>query len=280
MMSPRLTIAALLLGAGAQAQWLNYRESGVPRLKDGTVNLSAPAPRTSDGKPDLTGVWMHEVTTAEEMKGLYGKIIENAIQVDAPGMEIGTQHKYVLNILVDFKPGESPLRPEGEAVMKQRGSPPAACGGGENAGWPLAGLLSEPIKIVQAPKETMVLYEAGNLHRQIFADGRVLPAEFDLPAYLGYSAGHWEGDTFVVETRGFNGKTPLDGLGHPRSEAMHVTERFRRSDFGHLDYEITFDDPKFYSRKFTVRIPHELVPDNDTFEMFCENEKDAVHLKP
>lgn len=274
-----LIIPAFLLCAGAHAQWLNYRDLGVPRLKDGIVNLSAPPPRTADGKPDLTGVWMHEVTTATEMKRLYGKIIENAIQVDAPGMEIGTQHKYGLNILVDFKPGESPLRPEGEVVMKQRRSPPPPLCGGENAGWPLAGLLSEPIKIVQAPKETMVLYEVGNLHRQIFADGRDLPAEFDLPAYLGYSVGHWDGGTFVVETRGFNGKTPLDGLGHPRSEAMHVTERFGRRDFGHLDYEITFDDPKFYARKFTVRIPHELVPDNDIFEMFCENEKDAAHLK-
>ena len=99
-----------------------------------------------------------------------------------------------------------------------------------------------------------------------------------MPAYLGYSIGHWEGDTFVVETRGFNGKTVLDAMGHPRSDATDITERFHRRDFGHLDYEITYNDPKFYTRKFTVRIPHELVTDNDIFEMFCENEKDAVHM--
>jgi hypothetical protein len=283
MMSSRLLIPALLVCLNVHAQWLNYREPGMPRLKDGNLNSSAPAPHTADGKPDLTGVWMHEVTTAEEMKRLYGKPIEEAIAVDVPGMEIGTQHKYGRNILVDFKPGESPLRPEAEAVMKQRAAERSArptnpsCAG-ENGSWPRAGLGSEPIKIVQATKETIVLYELGNLHRQIFADGREFPAEFNLPAYLGYSIGHWEGDTFVVETRGFNGKTALDGMGHPRSDAMDITERFHRRDFGHLDYEITFDDPKFYTRKFTVRIPHELVADNDIFEMFCENEKDAVHI--
>ena len=87
------------------------------------------------------------------------------------------------------------------------------------------------------------------------------------------------GDTFIVESRGFNDRTPLDAMGHPRSEAMHVTERFRRRDFGHLDVEMTFDDPQMYSRQFTVRIPFELVPDNDIFEMFCtQNEKDRIHM--
>jgi hypothetical protein len=280
----RPLIPAVLFCIAVHAQWLNYVDPGAPRLSNGKVNLTAPAPRTGEGKPDLTGVWMHETTTAEEMKRLYGKVVEEAIKVDVPGMEIGTQHKYFLNILLDFKPGESPLRPEGEAFMKQHAASlldpeqQPSCGG-EHAGWPLMGLVSEPIKIVQAPKETIILYEAGELHRQIFSDGRALPAEFDLPAYLGYSVGRWEGDAFIVETRGFNGKTPLDGMGHPRSDAMRVTERFRRHDFGHLEYEITFDDPKFYSRPFTVRVPHELVPDNDIFETFCENEKDAAHLQ-
>ena len=140
-------------------------------------------------------------------------------------------------------------------------------------------MVSGPIKIIQAPKETMVLYEVGNLHRQIFTDGRRFPAEFDLPAYLGYSVGHWNGDTFVVETRGFNDRAPLDALGHPRSVAMHVIQRFRRRDFGHLDVEITFDSPKSYTRLFTIRVAHDLMPDNDIFEMFCENEKDAAHIK-
>jgi len=196
------------------------------------------------------------------------------------GMELESVHKYALNILLDFKPGESPLRPEGEAAMKKRAAEQQVtnvCHG--EYGWPVAGLLAEPLKIVQAPKVTLILYEVDNLRRQIFTDGRVFPATFEFPAYLGYSVGHWEGDTFVVESRGFNDRTPLDAIGHPRSEAMHVTERFRRRDYGHLDVEMTFDDPTLYTRPFTVRTPFNLVPDNDIFEMFCnQNEKDRVHM--
>ena len=110
--------------------------------------------------------------------------------------------------------------------------------------------------------------------------GRKLPSEYNLPAYLGYSVGHWERDTFVVETAGFNDKTRLDNAGHPHSEALRITERFRRRDFGHLDVEMTFDDPQMYSKPFTIKIPHELLPDTDLFEMYCnENEKDRVHLQ-
>src|SRR6185436_10545538 len=136
------------------------------------------------------------------------------------------------------------------------------------AGFPLAGLRSEPIKIVQAPKTTILLYEANYLHRQIFSDGRAFPKEFELPAFLGYSVGRWEGDVFVVETRGFNDKTPLDVFGHPHSEELRITERFRRLDFGHLDVEMTFEDPQMYSKPFTVKIPHTLMADQDIFEMF------------
>jgi hypothetical protein len=99
-----------------------------------------------------------------------------------------------------------------------------------------------------------------------------------LPAYYGYSVGRWQGDAFIVETAGFNDKTPLDALGHPHSDQLRVTERFRRRDFGHLDVELTFDDPKMYSRPFTVRIPHDLLADADIFEMFPENEKDCAHM--
>ena len=146
-------------------------------------------------------------------------------------------------------------------------------------GFPLAGLLSEPIKIVQAPRTTIVLYEVDNLHRQIFTDGRTLPKEFNLPAFLGYSVGHWEGDVFVVETAGFNDKTSLDANNHPHSDALRVTERFHRRDFGHLDVQMTFDDPKMYTRPFTIKVPHDLLADADIFEMFDENEKDCSHIR-
>jgi hypothetical protein len=276
-----MVVVCVLFSATAHAQWLNFPTPGTPRTRDGKPNLTAPAPRTADGKPDLSGVWMHEVTTPAEMKRLYGAMIEEAIKVDVPGMEIGTQHKYAFNILLDFKPDDSPLRPHAAEAMQRRGvaleDPERVCGG--VVGLPLAGLLSEPIKIVQAPRLTLVLYEVGSSHRQIYTDGRRLPNEVNLPAYLGYSVGRWEGDVFVVETTGFNSKTALDAAGHPHSEALRVTERFRRRDFGHLDVEMTFDDPEMYTRPFTIKVPHDLVADGDIFEMYCENERDRVHLQ-
>jgi hypothetical protein len=281
MLHRRIFVLFAMLSAGAPAQWLNFPTPGTPRTRDGKPNLSAPVPRAADGKPDLSGVWMHEITSVAEVKRLFGSSFDAEIDLAPPGMEIGTQHKYGFNILLDFKPGESPMRPETAEILGRRAfsrSPTNLCMG--VAGFPLAGLLSEPIKIVQSPRLTMVLYEAGYLHRQIFTDGRTLPAEFGLPAYLGYSTGHWERDTLVVETAGFNDKTILDAMGHPHSEALRVVERFHRRDFGHLDVEMTFDDPKMYTRPFTIKVPHDLLADADIFEMFCnENEKDRAHLE-
>ena len=271
------------VSVGAAAQWLNYKTPGVPRTPDGKPKLDAPPPRASDGHPDLTGVWMHERTSVEEVRRLFGPGIDDEIKVDAPGMEIGTQHKYAFNILVDVIAADSLLRPEALKLLQERKAHPPpedlcdAAGG--PAGFPLAGLLSEPIKIVQAPKITMVLYEVGGNFRQIYADGRTLPGEINLPAYFGYSVGRWERDTFVVETSGFNDKTTLDGGGTPHSDQLRVVERFHRRDFGHLDVEMTFDDPKLYRRPFTVRVPHNLLADQDIFEMFHENEKDCSHIR-
>ena len=271
-----LVVLFAIFCTGASAQWLNFPTPGTPRTRDGKPNLTAPVQRAPDGKPDLTGVWMHEITTVAEVRRLFGDRFEAAIKVNSLGMEIGTQHKYNFDILVDFPRGESPLRP-GVKLNRPRNVDPAdLCM--NVTGIPTADLLSEPIKIVQAPRETMILYEVGNLHRQVFTDGRTLPKEFDLPAFLGYSVGHWEGDTFVVVTAGFNDKTSLDGAGHPHSDALRVTERFRRRDFGHLDVEMTFDDPKIYTKPFTIKVPHDLLPDSDLYEMFCENEKDRAHM--
>ena len=129
---------------------------------------------------------MHEITSVAEVKRLFGDVLDDAIKVGVPGMEIGTQHKYAFNILMDFKPEESPMRPEAAELMRQRAAnrdPADVCT--DVAGIPAAGLLSEPIKIVQAPRLTMILYEVDNLHRQIYTDGRALPEEFDFPALPG-----------------------------------------------------------------------------------------------
>ena len=147
-----------LLAMGANAQWLNFPTPGTPRTRDGKANLTAPAPRAADGKPDLSGVWMHELTSVAEMKRLYGDIIDAAVKVDVPGMEIGTQHKYAFNILVDFKPAESPMRPETAEIVRKAAAdrnPAQVCAG--VPGFPLAGFLSEPIKIIQAPRMSVVL---------------------------------------------------------------------------------------------------------------------------
>jgi hypothetical protein len=275
-----VVVSCVIVSTIAHAQWLNFPTPGTPRTPDGKPNLKAPPPRTAEDRPDLSGVWMHEQTTLDEMKRLFGPLVDAAAKVAVPGMEVDSVHKYAINILTGFKPEEVSLRPEGVEAMRRRAAeldPANVCM--EVPGWPLAGLLSEPIKIVQAPRATIVLYEAGSLHRQIYSDGRPLPTEINFPGFLGYSVGRWEKDVFVVDTSGFNDKTRFDILGHGHSDALRITERLRRPDFGHLEMELTIDDPKTYTKPFTIKIPHTLLADADIFESFCENEKDREHLK-
>ena len=176
-------------------------------LGEGKPNLAAPAPKAFDSKPDPSGVWKHEATTEEESKRLFGRLAEAFAAVDVPGMELGTVHKYAFNLLADHGREEGLETAETLEKMKQNqalfnleGCPMGNLGGAPP--FPLIGVLAEPIKIVQAPRLTVVLYEAGNLYRQLHTDGRQLPKEFDLPAFNGYSAGRWEGDALVVETAG------------------------------------------------------------------------------
>lgn len=116
----RLAVTFVLLISGANAQWLNYSAPGIPRLPNGKPNLAAPAPRSADGHPDLSGVWMHETTTVEEVKRIFGHRWDDEIAGSIPGMEIGTQHKYGLDILADFKPPESAMRPEAVELYRKR----------------------------------------------------------------------------------------------------------------------------------------------------------------
>ncbi len=237
--------------------------------------MAAPAPRAADGKPDLSGVWHVQPTSLAEMKRIYGADVG---ETSVPGMEPDTVSKYAINILLDFKPEESPMRPQAAEILRAHvpGTNPAdRC---LPIGIPAAGLVSELNKIVQSPRMIVILYESDNTHRQIYTDGRGLPKEIAQPAWLGYSVGKWERDTLVVETAGFNDKTWLDLMGHPHSEALRVTERYRRRDFGHMDVEMTFDDPPLYTKPFTIKFTEELQADSDIFETFCnENEKDRAH---
>jgi hypothetical protein len=274
----RLFFLFALLSTGASAQWLNYPTPGIPRTRDGKPNLTAPVPRAVNGKPDLSGVWLHEQTSLAEMRRLFGGIVDGATALDVPGMELDTVSKYAINILVDFKPEESPMRPEAADILRRRvprDFPPTSC---LPSGIPFAGLVSEPIKLVQSPRLTVILYE-GDGPRQVYTDGRELPKEFAQPSWFGYSVGKWERDTFVVETAGFNDKTWLDGRGHPHSEALRVLERFHRRDFGHMDVEMTFDDPPMYTKPFTIKVAYGLLADSDIFESWCnEDEKDRAHI--
>jgi hypothetical protein len=277
----RIRILILVgVAAAAQAQWLNIRDSATPRTKDGKPNLSAPAPRASNGKPDLSGVWQGEGASVSELMkilpgGGTGVAGGNGLGEDTPPLSF-------FNVLAGVKPEESPLRPEFRAAYEKRAAvamttpPPALCA---PPPVPLVDSRPAPFKIVQTPKLTLLLYEADTVFRQIFTDGRKHPDD-PQPSWLGYSVGHWQGDSLVVETIGLIPFGPLDIFGHPHSEDMRVTEQFQRREFGHMDVQVTIDDPKTYTKPFTYKIGMYLFPDTDLLENFCtEDEKDAAHMK-
>jgi hypothetical protein len=266
---------ALLLAPG---QWLNYPTPGTPRGADGKPNLSAKAPRASNGKPDLSGVWRTEYGSPDENERLFGPAIKAFIQ---PGDDPSSFSKYFLNILVDFKPDDNPMRPAAVELLrknteKKANSSSARC---LPQGLPRTDINSyAPFKILQTPGVIAVLYEVDNTHRQIYTDGRALPVD-PQPTWGGYSVGRWDGDTLIVDAAGFNDGTWLDSGGHPHSEALRIQERFHRRDFGHLDLSVTIDDPKMYTRPFTIKVTELLLPDTDILESVCnENEKDRAHL--
>ena len=258
---------------GAHTQWLNQRVPGTPRLRDGKPNLAAPAPRAPNGKPDLSGIWQAEGAPLEEL----GKLLPggtNGLGEDVPS-------KYFLNILSDFKPEEAPIRPAAAQIFQQHASamgkesPETHC---LPLGVPMGELVPAPFKVLQTPGAIALLYEADTSFRQIYTDGRKHPEDMQ-PAWMGYTVGTWEGDALVVDAVGFNDRSWLDAFGHTHSDALHVTERFHRRDFGHMDLQVTIDDPKTFTRPFTFKTGLRLLPDTDLIESYCaENEKDVTHL--
>jgi len=270
----RIRVCILLTAAVACAhgQWLNHPTPGIPRTKDGKADLSAPAPRGADGKPDLSGIWEAEPASREELLRRMPQGV-NFVGEDS----VST---YFMNILADFKPEEAPIRPSALTVFREHAATQGAAFSLTRclpSGLPVAESAPEPHKIVQTPGLIVVLYEADMTFRQIYTDGRKLPVD-PQPSWLGYSVGKWEGDTLVVDVNGFNDKSWLDASGHPHSEDMRLTERFRRVDFGHMEIQITIDDPKNYTKPFTVTSHQRLRPDTDVLEFVCiENEKDVNH---
>ncbi len=246
MLTARLALVALVLSAvPAGAQWLDTPTAGIPRTADGKPNLAAPAPRGTDGKPDLSGLWQPNDI-------LIGDIAKN------------------------LKPGQVPYQPWAEKLYKERRAnesredPTANCIVG---GVPRSDLVPYPFKVLHRPGLTVILYEAVHSYRQIFSDGRDFPMDMN-PSWFGYSKAKWEGDTYVVETRGFNDRGWLDNFGKPATDALYVVEKFRRKDFGHMDIEITIDDKKAYTKPWTVTLPLILKPDTELLEYICnENNK-------
>jgi hypothetical protein len=262
----RLASTVALLAASAltcvQAQWLDHRDPKIPRSADGRPNLVAPAPRVG-GRPDLSGVWQAERTPPDEFARVMGPSLLD-LQVD-----ISDITKYVLNVFWGMKPAEEPLRPEGAAILKQRQASGQDFHGADCLPPALPANLSiMAFKMIQAPGEVVVVPGSGDPPRQIYTDGRSLPANPD-PTWTGYSVGSWQGDSLVVETVGITTRAWLDGFGHPRSERMRITERYRRRDFGHMELELSFDDPTYYTRPFGYKTTLMLLPDTDVLEYVC-----------
>ena len=234
--------AAAAPGAPLAAQWLNQPTPGIPRTPDGKPNLAAPAPRTPDGKPDLSGLW-------------------NKISP-----------KYSRNIAADLKPED--IQPWARALVQQRKEDlgreymnvqcvplgPGYATSADSTG-------AEMIKIVQTPGLILML-NPDLTYRQIFLDGRALESAPN-PTWMGYSVGHWDGDTLVVESFGFNDRTWLDHDGHPHTEGLRTTERYRRRNFGSLELEVTLSDPAAYARPWTVAVRAELAADTEMIEWVC-----------
>jgi hypothetical protein len=261
-----LIVAALVAGTPpAFSQWLHYPTAGVPKKADGSPNLTAPTPRTPDGKPDFSGLWGVKCQSG-------GKTIFCAPEVAVPP-EFG-------NIGRALK-GGLPYQPWAADLVKERreqngkDDPTSHCLPGGVAKLHTSALLR---KIVQTPGLMVFLTERNASYRQVFLDGRPLPEDPD-PNWNGYSTGHWEGDTLVIETNGIVDRNWLDRAGSPITESARFTEKIRRPNYGTLEIDLTVNDMKAYTAPWTVHISQVIALDTELFDYIClENEKDAQHL--
>jgi hypothetical protein len=272
----RALATALLVSSAAPAlaQWQTYRDADVPRNPDGTVNLTAPAPRAADGHPDLSGVW-------ERVGGGGQNPARESLQSPDGGPPAGTFWNLGAGFEqgLPFQPLAAELRAE-RMSNNQKNNPDANC---LPMGLMQLHLHPQPRKIVQTPGLIVIMYEGNEGLRQIFTDGRPLPElNEDLqPWWYGYSVGRWEADTLVVETIGFRDDVWLDVQGSPLTSKGKMTERFRRPSFGTLQIDVTIEDPSAYTRPFTVRVNQSLLPDEQLIEFICkENEKSVRHFDP
>jgi len=264
-------LAVLLsLTTSLSAQWPTRANPKVPKNADGSVNFDAPAPRTADGRIDVTGVW-------ENLWFYNGRIGQPPV---SPAGE--PPQTTFANVGAGFKDG-LPLRPWAAELLKKRkeenskDNPDAHC-------LPM-GLMQfhihpQPRRMIQTPDEIVIIYEGNAGIREIFTDGRALPKNGDVqPWWYGYSVGHWERDTLVVETTGFRDDGWLDIWGSPLTDQAKLTERFERLSYGTMRIDVTIDDPKAYTAPFTVRLNQKIVPNGELIEFICaENERSTAHM--
>ena len=266
----RFLVFAWGLCTVASAQWINYPTAGVPKGKDGKPNLSVPAPRTAEGKPDFSGMWMigEALPCPKLLTDDRGECLEK--------MPI-SQFAADLNKAV---PGGLPFQPWALEILRQRKEsgvdPHVQC---LPSNFPRMFTLPHITKFVQTRALLVLMNEFNASYRQIFMDGRPLPAD-PQPSWNGYSTGKWEGDTLVVKTNGFRDDLWMDMAGTPLTAGAEVTERFRRPNFGTLEIDATVNDSKAYTRPWTMKIVHKLVLDTELMDEVClENEKSAQHMK-
>jgi hypothetical protein len=263
----RALLAAVLVFALAPvtgAQWVRYPTDGMPRKADGKPNLTAPAPRLPDGKPDFSGIWH-----AANPNRCVPDTARFGCATEIGGSPLGG------NLGRDL-PGGLPYQPWAAELARKRNAdfsrddPHVRCLP-DNP--PRTWTLPHLTKAVHSPKLLLLLYEVNAMYRQIFIDGRPLPADLN-PTWNGYSTAHWEGDTLVVQTAGFRDDLWIDSGGSPMTDAARMTERIHRPNFGTMEIVLTIDDPKAYTKPFTVTLTQTLEPDTELIDEFClENEK-------
>lgn len=263
-----LAITAVLLSAAefpARAQWLHYPTAGVPKNPDGSPNFAAPTPKAPDGKPDLSGLWANYCPS-----GTGEVLCLPEIAVPQIFGDIGRGVK-----------GGLPYQPWAAELVKKRRAdygkddPTTHCLPGGVAKLHTSVFLR---KIIQVPGLLVFLNERNASYRQVFTDGRPLPVDLN-PTWNGSSTGHWEGDSLVIETAGFREGQWLDRAGSPLTGAARMTERFRRPNYGTLEIDLRVDDPKAYTKPWTIHLTQRILLDTDLLDYIClENEKDTVHL--
>jgi len=266
-----LFLVMMCVPAAGFGQWLHYPTDGVPRKADGTPNLTAPPPRLPDGKPDLSGIWhtARRIPCTPELS----RFIEC-------GNEIGGS-PLARNLGLDMPDG-LPYQPWAAELAKQRQAdqgiddPHVRCLP-DNP--PRPWVMPHLVKAVHSPKLLLLLYEVNAMYRQVFIDGRPMPVDPN-PSWNGYSTAAWDGDTLVVQTTGFRDDLWIDMGGSPMSDAAKLTERIRRPNYGTLELEITVDDPKVYTRPWTVKMIQGIELDTELIDEIClENEKSYQRLQ-